>query len=410
MRTLPWLLLSLLLWLATPAATWAQDAPADPLADPVVYGAWLYEGTCVRCHGAYDKARLGEEKPTKLLKAEITGEERNGCDIDWAISRGGPLTLKEIGAVVSFMEAWEEAGGALTLPPLPPQPTPTPRPAPTPAAGADAERTVKPVAPTPTPLPPDLVLALASNPVARGAWLYAQNCYRCHQDYATARMGSTLDPDTVERTIKGGKVGSNMPAFAISEGGPLRSADIKLIVNYIEAWERLGVTPALPAAVRNTMVQPLDPAMLLPIALPTAPLVAGNAADGALLYRAYCAVCHGDAGQGGSGPDLTRVSASIRPDLTLQATIAQGVPGTTMTGWARTHGGPLAAPEIDDVVAYLLTLPPAPTITQYTEPAPIPTTPSPWQGWPGAALLLGAVSVVVWRGRHREKEPPARTE
>jgi mono/diheme cytochrome c family protein len=400
MRTLPWLLLGLFLWLATPATTWAQDAPADPLADPVVLGAWLYEGACVRCHGAYDKARLGEDKPTKLLKAEITGEERNGCDIDWAISRGGPLTLKEIGAIVSFMEAWEEAGGALTLPPLPPQPTPTPRPALAPAAGVDAERTVKPVAPTPTPLPSDLAVALASNPVARGAWLYAQNCYRCHQDYAAARMGSTLDSDTVERTIRGGKVGSNMPAFAISDGGPLRSADIKLIVNYIEAWERLGVTPALPDAVRDTMVQPLDPVMLLPIVLPTAPLVAGNAADGALLYRAYCTVCHGNAGQGGSGPALTRVSASIRPDLTLRAAIAQGVPGTVMRGWARTHGGPFTDPDLDNIVVYLLTLTPSPTITRDAEPASTPT-PSPWQGWQGAALLLGAVGAVLWRARRR---------
>ena len=302
MRVLSWLLLAAMLALATSTSAQAQDAPADP----VVRGAWLYEGNCVRCHGAYTEARLGEDKSSKALKAEISGEDRQGCDIDWSISRGGSLTVKEISALVTFIEAWEDQGSNLSLPPLPPQPTPTSKPSPTVATAGDIAATPVPTMPTATPLPPDLQLALDSNPIARGAWLYAQNCYRCHQDYATGRMGVGLERDRIERTIQGGKIGSNMPAFALNQGGTLRATDIKRIVNYIEAFEQLGTAPALPAAVLQTMVQRLDPAMLAPIALPTAPVVQGDGAHGALLYRAYCAACHGAAGQGGVGPTLAR--------------------------------------------------------------------------------------------------------
>jgi mono/diheme cytochrome c family protein len=251
-------------------------------------------------------------------------------------------------------------------------------------------------------LPPDLKLALDSNPLARGAWLYAQNCYRCHQDYATGRMGIGLDRDRIERTIQGGKIGSNMPAFAVNQGGALRATDIKLIVNYMEAFEQLGVTPALPAVVLQTMVQPLDPAMLAPIGLPTAPMMYGKAAHGALLYRAYCAACHGAAGQGGVGPTLARTWTSVRPALTLRAVIAQGAPGTLMRSWAQTHGGPLDDAALDDVVAFLMTLPPGVTITQVDQQLSPELAPSLWRDWPGAALLLiavGGVGGAIWRRR-----------
>lgn len=394
-RVLSWRLLAALLTLATFTSARAQDAPADPLADPVVRGAWLYAGNCVRCHGAYAEARLGEDKRSKTLKAEISGEDRQGCDIDWGISHNGSLSVKEISALVTFIEAWEKQGSDLSLPPLPPQPTPTPKPSPTVATAGDMAVTPLPTTPTATPLPPDLQLTLDSNPIARGAWLYTQNCYRCHQDYATGRMGVGLERDRIERTIQGGKIGSNMPAFAINQGGTLRATDIKLIVNYIEAFEQLGVAPALPAVVLQPMVQPLDPAILAPIALPTVPVVQGDSAHGALLYRAYCAACHGATGQGGAGPTLARTWTGVRPDLTLRAVIAQGVPGTLMRGWAQAHGGPLDDAALDAVVTYLLTLPPTPALTQSGAPATTPLLTSPWQGWRGLALLLVAIGTVV---------------
>lgn len=404
MRNLSWLLPVAILVLAVWTGARAQDTATDPLADPIVRGAWLYEGNCVRCHGAYAKARLGEEKSRKTVTAEISGDARQGCTIDWGIAHGGALSIKEINAIVDFIEAWEEQGGDLTLPPLPPQPTPTLTPTPTVAPSSDEVALAVPVTPTPTPLPPDLLLALDSNPIARGAWLYTQNCYRCHREYASGRMGIGLERDRIERTIRGGKSGTNMPAFAISQGGTLQANDIKLIVNYIEAFERLGVEPALPDVVRRSMAQTLDPALLAPIALPTTPIVEGNATRGALLYRVYCIDCHGVQGEGGVGPTLPGVWLGVRPDLTLRAVIARGAPGTQMRGWSQAHGGPLDDAAIDDVVAYLLTLPPDILLAQ-ENPHPPPTlVPSLWYDWPGAALLMIVVSGIggaIWRQQRR---------
>ncbi len=395
------LLVIVLLALVTPIDARAQDASADPLVDPIVHGAWLYAGNCVRCHGAYAEARWGEDKTDKTLKAEISGESRQGCAIDWSVARGGSLTVKAINALAAFMLAWEEQGGDLALPPLPPQPTPTPSPA-TAASGAAAPA-ANASTPTPTSLPPDLQLALESNPLAHGAWLYAQNCYRCHRDYAIGRMGLGLERDRIERTIQGGKTGSNMPAFALNRGGPLRSIDIKLIVNYIEAFEQLGAAPALPDVVQQTMVQPLDPAMLTPIALPTASLVQGDATRGALLYRAYCATCHGASGQGGSGPVLARSWPGVRPDLMLRAVVAQGVPGAAMRGWAQAHGGPLDEAMLDDVVAYLSILPSgAFTMQQMRQSTAFVLTDAILRNWLGVTLLVvvvGGIGGALWRRR-----------
>lgn len=404
MRVLAWLLV--MLALAAPVRALAQDASSDPLADPIVHGAWLYAGNCVRCHGAYAEARLGEGKTSKALKAAISGESRQGCAIDWGIAYGGSLSVKEIGALTAFIGAWEERGNELALPPLPPLPSPTPLPPPTTGAPVEATLLPTPGAPTPTPLPPDLQLALDSNPLARGAWLYAQNCYRCHQDYAVGRMGLGLERDRIERTIQGGKTGSNMPAFAINQGGTLRTTDIKLIVNYIEAFERLDAPPALPGVVRQTMVQPLDPALLAPIALPTAPAVRGDAAHGLLLYQAYCAACHGASEQGGSGPVMARVWDGVRPDLMLRAVVVQGVPGTTMRSWSQAYGGPLDDDAVDDLVAYLLTLPPHDRLLEMNTQTP--DNPGHLQGYLPALLLLtvaGAVGLAMFFQRFRHQQP-----
>ena len=123
-----------LLWLAVPLillavvfALWLQPAHAqrplaDPLADPVVKGAWLYAGNCQRCHGDYGKARLAEDLSAKELKAAVSGDARQGCTIAWSLANGGPLPGKDISALVTYMTAWEQAGAEPALPPLPPSP------------------------------------------------------------------------------------------------------------------------------------------------------------------------------------------------------------------------------------------------------------------------------------------------
>jgi cytochrome c oxidase cbb3-type subunit 3/ubiquinol-cytochrome c reductase cytochrome c subunit len=77
--------------------------------------------------------------------------------------------------------------------------------------------------------------------------------------------------------------------------------------------------------------------------------------DGAALYGRYCALCHGARGEGyaaDSAPQLANEELlASATDGFLARAIARGRPGTTMSAWDKAHGGPLADPELEAVVA-----------------------------------------------------------
>jgi mono/diheme cytochrome c family protein len=75
---------------------------------------------------------------------------------------------------------------------------------------------------------------------------------------------------------------------------------------------------------------------------------------GSRLYAENCAVCHGADGQGRVGATLNQDWPSIRPDLRIQETIANGVSGTPMVAWSTENGGPLSGEEIDALVYFIL--------------------------------------------------------
>ncbi|MBK9166553.1 MAG: PQQ-dependent dehydrogenase, methanol/ethanol family [Bryobacterales bacterium] len=63
------------------------------------------------------------------------------------------------------------------------------------------------------------------------------------------------------------------------------------------------------------------------------PALAQNA--GQVAYSENCAICHGAAGEGGSGPDLTSAAwQASMTDADLEAVIERGRPGTAMPGFA----------------------------------------------------------------------------
>lgn len=251
-----------------PISAAAQET-ADPLADPVARGAWLYAGNCVRCHGDYAEARFAEELAPKDLKKKISGEDRQGCDIAWGKARGGTLAVAEINALVDFMVAWEEEGGDLVLPPLPPQPTRTPTP--TPTAVAEGSTPTRTPTPTAQPLEPALQAAIDTDPVAHGAWLYARTCVVCHGDYRVGRMARQLTEDELERTVRDGKTGTNMTGFGPRNGSLLKAREISAVVQYVMAWEAAEAAPALPALVAAVLDQAIAVA---PTATPTPAAVA----------------------------------------------------------------------------------------------------------------------------------------
>jgi mono/diheme cytochrome c family protein len=245
------------------------------------------------------------------------------------------------------MLAWEEGDGPPELPELPPMPAKD-LPPPTKPETATASLPEAPI----DRMDPILKELLAINPVAHGAWLYTQNCYRCHLSYEKARSGRGFSEETVRKTITNGKTSTQMTPFSRMLGGKLSNKEIGGIVAYIMIFEKLGEAPALAEMV--TAPPEADPAALLPIGLPQFPWVTGDASNGARLYARNCTRCHGMTGEGHIGRRLAKAWKALRPDLMVKSILKQGVPGSPMSGWSQNSGGPLSAKEIDDTVALVM--------------------------------------------------------
>lgn len=342
------------LLLGSPQVSLGQQGGDDALEDPLVRGAWLYEGNCIRCHGPYEQQRVGRGMSEDQLSKAIEGGS-GGCSTDWSTRYGGPFRSRDVKAIIEYILAWEALGQLPELPPLPPQPTPTTSPTAASDAGAPGAPVSVTSAPTPAPtLDPLLTTALESNELALGAWLYTQNCHRCHLSYDQGRQGKGLTERRINNVITHGKSGSSMTAFSMREGGNLTATEIRSIVAYVMAWEMLGAAPALPDGLFTPPTpEPADLEMIRGLSVP---LVAGDPAVGAQLYDQRCARCHGLRGEGALGPQLAKTWPSLRPDLTIRSTIANGIPNTLMPAWSQAKGGELSKQEIDDLVAFLLGL------------------------------------------------------
>lgn len=83
----------------------------------------------------------------------------------------------------------------------------------------------------------------------------------------------------------------------------------------------------------------------------------GDLVAGAAHYRTYCALCHGDEGEGYAADDANALAnqdflVSVTDEF-IREGIAAGHPGTAMAAYAKEHGGPLEEVEIDQLVAFI---------------------------------------------------------
>jgi cytochrome c oxidase cbb3-type subunit 3 len=194
-----------------------------------------------------------------------------------------------------------------------------------------------------------LVLGLGLSPSAHaadGTHLYTQHCAACHGAEGKGGVGVPLalpdflaqtDDDYLRKTIRHGRPGRVMPAFA-----QLSDAEVNAVVGYLRA---------------------LAPAGAKPVTVKAKP---GNAARGAGLYEKRCASCHGAHGEGSHGTGVTfsrpRDLPVLAPALNnpgflkaasddfIKTVLMRGRRGTPMSSFLKQG---LTERDIDDIVTHV---------------------------------------------------------
>lgn len=229
--------------------------------------------------------------------------------------------------------------------------------------------------------------------ITRGSQIYDANCAVCHGSEGQGRVGVDLsndwpaiDPTAFTRAvIEQGVSGTVMTPWSQRYGGPLDDQEIEDVVAFVASLSG-GRSPMAPTAT---------PFPVTPV--PTVPGSTGDPGQGQALFAQNCAMCHGETGQGRTGASLDKGFASINPQQFVRATVAQGIENSAMPAWSLNYGGPLTEGEIDDISAYIITLP------GQAQPSPVPTaTPAPATAGGGGTnwliivlVLVGVVAVVL---------------
>jgi cytochrome c oxidase cbb3-type subunit 3 len=177
------------------------------------------------------------------------------------------------------------------------------------------------------------------------AVLYSENCSACHgaggengpaTDLANPEYEALIDDGTLRKWIAEGMPGTQMPAFAQSDGGMLTSQQVdEIVAGMRKAWSR-------PNAFDGA--QP-------------PPYAQDHAADtrrGEQVYQARCAVCHTGAGHRLTNP----IYLALIGDQALRSIIIAGSPDIGQPDWRHDSAGgqpaaPLSSQDVDDIVGYL---------------------------------------------------------
>jgi mono/diheme cytochrome c family protein len=183
-----------------------------------------------------------------------------------------------------------------------------------------------------------------------GATIFGAFCSGCHgpegggrRSPGMAAFPSIANPDFqrlvsddfLKETIRRGRPGRRMPAWAEVTGG-LRPAEIDAVVAHLRSLGGVAET------IESGPVR----------------WVRADSAQGGRLFASSCSGCHGAKGEGGEGPALNNpVLLGLATDTYLVETIANGRRGTAMSGFSTpsvSHPA-YARGEIEAIVAFLRT-------------------------------------------------------
>ncbi len=237
--------------------------------------------------------------------------------------------------------------------------------------------------------------------LAEGAQIYAENCAMCHGSEGQGRVGATISKDwpsirpdlTVRTIIAQGIPGSVMPAWSQANGGPFTESQLDALVYFVLSWQT-GGAPEIINLPTATAIPPITPI----------PEIEGDPNQGAVLFAQNCVVCHGSSGEGRIGANLGKDWAGIRPDLSIATSISNGVPGSKMPAWGADKGGPLTDTEIEDITAYIMTLPVAEVMQADNTPESF--VPSWLAGWGGILILIVLLALVIGGALYYQKRFP----
>jgi mono/diheme cytochrome c family protein len=174
--------------------------------------------------------------------------------------------------------------------------------------------------------------------------LFAKNCQGCHGVDGKGAPGRPLNnalylaiipKDEIKKVITYGRAGTGMPAWAVSQGGPLTDKQVDALVNGIESWgKRVDFHGATPPPYSG------DPSK-------------GNVDNGRKLFAKDCFACHG---QGAPiGPVTDPAYLSLVSDQLLRTAIIQGWPSFGMPNYQTLNlGHALTDQDITDIVAFLV--------------------------------------------------------
>lgn len=202
------------------------------------------------------------------------------------------------------------------------------------------------------------------------ATLYSQNCAACHGvngengpsiDLSNPEYQALVDDATLRKWISGGMPGTEMPAFARSQGGMLTDAQVNALISGMrQLWLKpnvfAGTTPPPYAQAQN-----------------------GDSSNGEQRYQSRCAECHATTHQQITSSDYL----ALVSNQALRSMIIAGRPDIGQPDWSHLGPGgnaasPLSVQDVDNIVAYLASLrSPAPAQTANSIPMqPAPTTPT----------------------------------
>ncbi|NOY45164.1 MAG: c-type cytochrome [Deltaproteobacteria bacterium] len=278
----------------------------DPRASERI-GRILYRTNCRTCHGRDGMGDLAVSLATQEFLTLVDDAYLYETIASGRPGTGMPawrhLTSEDVASIIRFLRSWQT------------------EPSRTPPSGAER-----------------------GDPWV-GRTLYRDNCSKCHGDSAEGGVGPQLNNPVflasatdgmILEWIRNGKVGTPMLGFARAEQGigELTDRQMRDIVAYLRTFQD----------------RPRVSVKRSPHGVPQL---------GEIWYRESCSQCHGEAGEGASGPALANLSfLRNASDGFLMATMAMGRDGTEMRPVKK---GPqsildLTSDQINDIVAYLRSL------------------------------------------------------